>query len=511
MGPGGRALPDFLRLDDVRKRFGGIRAVDGVTTSVREGELVGLIGPNGSGKSTLFNVITGVYAPDAGSITFRGDRVDTLDPWEIFAKGVVRSFQNPRLFRGMTVIENALVPPREQAGERLVNAPIPKRWEAQEVTLTEDALETLARNQLDAVRLNWATEVSGGQMKLLEVSRATMGRPRLLLLDEPTAGVASKLAEEIFQTIVRLREEHGLTFVVIEHRLEVLFDYVERVLVMHQGKILFDGKPEAAVEDEAVVDAYLGEGYGARPAGPRHRRRIRKGGRRPRRLDGTPPERTRRPRRAEREREEHVPQVRLWPRDPLRRPRVPRWDGHHVPRARGEIGPGHPVRSPGRQYVSGPSRARESGDGGVLGARRAGNPAADAGSLRPLPRARRTKGAARGHAEWRGATDARDRAGAHGPSAGSPARRADGGPRAENGRGTVPPNPRSPGLRRRGPPDRATREEGARNRRPRSGPRRRPEGDGRHGPRDLGERELEGGFPRAPMTNTFAHLSSGRG
>jgi len=259
MGPGGRALPDFLRLDDVRKRFGGIRAVDGVTTSVREGELVGLIGPNGSGKSTLFNVITGVYAPDAGSITFRGDRVDTLDPWDIFAKGVVRSFQNPRLFRGMTVIENALVPPREQAGERLVNAPIPKRWEAQEVTLTEDALETLARNQLDAVRLNWATEVSGGQMKLLEVSRATMGRPRLLLLDEPTAGVASKLAEEIFQTIVRLREEHGLTFVVIEHRLEVLFDYVERVLVMHEGKILFDGKPEAAVEDAAVVDAYLGE------------------------------------------------------------------------------------------------------------------------------------------------------------------------------------------------------------------------------------------------------------
>src|SRR5439155_575665 len=112
MGPGGRALPDFLRLDDVRKRFGGIRAVDGVTTSVREGELVGLIGPNGSGKSTLFNVITGVYAPDAGSITFRGDRVDTLDPWEIFAKGVVRSFQNPRLFRGITVIESALVPPR---------------------------------------------------------------------------------------------------------------------------------------------------------------------------------------------------------------------------------------------------------------------------------------------------------------------------------------------------------------------------------------------------------------
>jgi branched-chain amino acid transport system ATP-binding protein len=200
-----------------------------------------------------------VYEPDGGTITFGGERIDGLDPWEIFAKGVVRSFQNPRLFRGMTVIENALVPPRGQAGERVVNAPFPRRWEEQEAALTQEALRTLARNQLEAVRLNWATELSGGQMKLLEVSRATMGSPRLLLLDEPTAGVASQLAEEIFQTIVRLREELGLTFVIIEHRLEVLLDYVERVLVMHEGKILFDGKPEAAVEDAAVVDAYLGE------------------------------------------------------------------------------------------------------------------------------------------------------------------------------------------------------------------------------------------------------------
>src|SRR5207247_5318666 len=219
--------------------------------------------PDDTGKSPVFDVIAGVYAPDAGSVTCRGERIDTLDPWEIFAKGVVRSFQNPRLFRGMTVIENALVPPREQAGDRVVNAPIPKRWEAQEVALTEDALETLARNQLDAVRLNWATEVSGGQMKLLEVSRATMGRPRLLLLDEPTAGVASKLAEEIFQTIVRLREEHGLTFVVIEHRREGLFDYVERGLGRHEGKSPFDGEPEAAGEGAAGGGGDRGVGDGA--------------------------------------------------------------------------------------------------------------------------------------------------------------------------------------------------------------------------------------------------------
>jgi len=243
----------------VRKHFGGIRAVDGVTVGADEGNLVGLIGPNGSGKSTLFNVISGVYKPDAGTITFRGQRIDRLDPNEIFAKGLVRSFQNPRLFLGMTVLENALVPPRRQKGEKVVHAPIPSRWETQETALATDALGTLARNQLEAVRLNWSTDISGGQMKLLEVSRAMMGQPKLLLLDEPTAGVAPKLADEIFQTIVALRREHGLTFFIIEHRLDVLLNYVERVLVMHEGKLIFDGAPRDAVNDPNVIDSYLGE------------------------------------------------------------------------------------------------------------------------------------------------------------------------------------------------------------------------------------------------------------
>jgi len=252
-------MAPILRLEDVHKHFGGLRAVDGVTAEVADGELVGLIGPNGSGKSTLFNVISGVYRPDGGTITFRGDRIDGLEPWEIFSRGVVRSFQNPRLFRGMTVVENALLPARDQKGERLVNAPFPGRWKDQEKRLAEDALAILARNQLEAVRLNWATEISGGQMKLLEVSRTMMAAQKLLLLDEPTAGVAAKLAGEIFEEIAALRREHGLTFLIIEHRLEVLLGAVERVLVLHQGRVLFDGKPDEAVADPAVADAYLGE------------------------------------------------------------------------------------------------------------------------------------------------------------------------------------------------------------------------------------------------------------
>lgn len=233
--------------------------MDGVSLQVGEQELVGLIGPNGSGKSTLFNIISGVYRPEEGSISFRGERIDRMDAWEIFARGIVRSFQNPRLFRGMTVLENALVPPRGQRGEEVLLAPFPSRWKEQEIALAKDALQVLMRNQLQEVRLNWASDISGGQMKLLEVSRTMMAEPKLLLLDEPTAGVAPKLAQEIFDEIAALRREHGLTFIIIEHRLEVLLRAVERVLVLHQGRVLFDGRPDQAVEDAAVVDAYLGE------------------------------------------------------------------------------------------------------------------------------------------------------------------------------------------------------------------------------------------------------------
>ncbi|MGC8949277.1 MAG: ABC transporter ATP-binding protein [Thermoprotei archaeon] len=248
----------MLEVRNVSKSFGGLRAVDNVSLEINERDVIGLIGPNGSGKSTLFNLISGVLYPDSGEIYFEGIRIDNLPPYERFRLGICYSPQLPRLFKGMSVLENGLLPIKRQIGEKWLFAPIKKKWKSQEIGNTEKVLKNLESIQLIELYNNFASELSGGQMKLLQLGRTLLGEPKLLLLDEPGAGIAPMLAKDFFKRIIELREREGLTFFIIEHRLDLLFDIVDLVYVMDKGKIIAKGKPNEIIQNPKVKEAYLG-------------------------------------------------------------------------------------------------------------------------------------------------------------------------------------------------------------------------------------------------------------
>ena len=251
-------MTSLLKVEKVSKHFGGIKAVDKVSLDVEAGSIAGLIGPNGSGKSTLFNLIGGNEKKDGGRVTFDSKSIDNLPAHKIFELGLGRTFQTPRLFAGMTVLENSMLAGKGQKGESPLNALFPARWELQELNLARKAQNQMKDLEIEKIYGNLSSEISGGQTKLLQLSAALMGDPKMLLLDEPTAGVAPRLAQDIFQSIERQRKEKGTTFFIIEHRLEVLLRHVDRVYVMHQGRIIVEGMPETVVKDQKVIDAYLG-------------------------------------------------------------------------------------------------------------------------------------------------------------------------------------------------------------------------------------------------------------
>jgi branched-chain amino acid transport system ATP-binding protein len=249
----------MLEVRAVCKHFGGLMAVAGASLRVEAGQIVGLIGPNGSGKSTLLSLVAGQHRPDEGHILLDGQEIGGLPPARIFALGLARSYQDPSLFFRMGVLDNALLPPKAQTGERPTVAPWRRRWWPQERQLAQRAAGVLADLKLLPRRDALASELSGGQMKLLELGRTVMGEPRMMLLDEPTAGVAPALAYTIFEEIARLRREGGMTFLVVEHRLEILFDFVDWIYVMHMGKVIAEGKPDQIAADPYVREVYFGE------------------------------------------------------------------------------------------------------------------------------------------------------------------------------------------------------------------------------------------------------------
>ena len=249
----------LLELKSLRKDFGGLRAVDDVSLTVPEGAIVGLIGPNGSGKSTLINLIAGSADLSAGQVFFNGEDISDLPADEVFKKGIARGYQEPALFFKMTVLDNVLLPVKDQRGERPWFAPWRRYWRHEETAHAAAAVQVLEQVQLLQHYDTLASDLSGGQMKLLEIARCLMGRPKLLLLDEPTAGVAPKLAYEIFQQIARLRDDYGITMLIVEHRLEILFDFADYVYVMHLGNLLAQGAVDAIASDANVREVYFGD------------------------------------------------------------------------------------------------------------------------------------------------------------------------------------------------------------------------------------------------------------
>jgi neutral amino acid transport system ATP-binding protein len=249
----------LLEVRSISKSFGGVKAVNDASFDVAEGSITGLIGPNGAGKTTAFNVVSGFLRSDAGTISFAGKRIERERADAIARLGLVRVFQTPRVLTKMTVLENMMLAAKNQPGERL-GLPLiaPGRVAARESEVRTQALELIELVRLGRLTDDYAGTLSGGQRKLLELGRALMVAPRMLLLDEPMAGVAPVLGEQLLGHIRMLRAERDVTVLVIEHDMDVVMSISDRVIVMDEGRVIADGTPDAIQRNERVIEAYLG-------------------------------------------------------------------------------------------------------------------------------------------------------------------------------------------------------------------------------------------------------------
>ncbi len=253
----------MLRVENLEKSFGGLQAVRGCSFEVEAGRITGLIGPNGAGKTTIFNMIAGAERPSGGRIVFEGDDIAGLPTHSLFHRGILRTFQIPHEFGKLTVLENLMVVPPDQAGENLlrcwVSAGAVARQEAGVRARAEEVLEFLS---LSPLRDELAENLSGGQKKLLELGRTMMAEARLVLLDEPGAGVNPTLLIKLAEMIRRLNTERGYTFFIIEHDMDLIGSLCDPVIVLAEGKVLMTGDMETVRRDPRVQDAYLGGGEG---------------------------------------------------------------------------------------------------------------------------------------------------------------------------------------------------------------------------------------------------------
>ncbi|MGA0302207.1 MAG: ABC transporter ATP-binding protein [Paracoccaceae bacterium] len=251
----------MIKIENVHKHFGGFRAVDGASLEIKEGSITGLIGPNGAGKTTLFNVIAGVLPPTSGVIKMAQTDITGLPPHELFAQGVLRTFQIAHEFGSMTVLENLMMVPGGQTGESLWNTWFHRKRIAQEeAELKERALDVLKFLTIDHLAEEKAGNLSGGQKKLLELGRTMMVDAKVVFLDEVGAGVNRTLLNTIADAIVRLNRERGYTFCIIEHDMDFISRLCDPVIVMAEGRVLAQGTAEEIKRNEQVIEAYLGTG-----------------------------------------------------------------------------------------------------------------------------------------------------------------------------------------------------------------------------------------------------------
>ena len=259
----GAAKPDpILVADGVRRSFGGLTAVDVDHVEVQRGTITALIGPNGAGKTTFFNLLTGFDSPDTGTWTFDGVSLGGMPAFKVARHGMVRTFQLTKSLARLSVIENLKLGATGQRGESFFRALVPPIWRAQEREIEARADELLVRFKLDHMRDEFAGSLSGGQRKLLEMARALMVQPRMVMLDEPMAGVNPALTQSLLGHVKALRDE-GMTVLFVEHDMDVVHDISDWVVVMGEGRVIAEGTPTDISADRAVIDAYLGTHHDA--------------------------------------------------------------------------------------------------------------------------------------------------------------------------------------------------------------------------------------------------------
>ncbi|SMH31248.1 amino acid/amide ABC transporter ATP-binding protein 1, HAAT family [Rathayibacter oskolensis] len=255
--PGVKKKDPIVVADGVSRRFGGLTAVDVAHVEIPRGSITALIGPNGAGKTTFFNLLTGFDKPNTGRWNFKGKNLANVPAYKVSRMGMVRTFQLTKALGGMTVLENMLLGAKGQKGENIFTSLIRPLWSKEEGTIEARAISLLEKFKLDTKKDDYASSLSGGQKKLLEMARALMSDPELVMLDEPMAGVNPALTQSLLGHIVNLKDE-GMTVLFVEHDMHMVNTIADWVIVMAEGKVVAEGPPSTVMNDQAVIDAYLG-------------------------------------------------------------------------------------------------------------------------------------------------------------------------------------------------------------------------------------------------------------